>query len=163
MKVYTVHEVLEATKKKLLDTEAERDALVSEVERLRRLGIAAAEGMKAYDLSAIKQLLSNQIPEGHVTVPIDIWEVLCERERERDALAAKLDKIDNAWFAAGSWPDTFEEKQRISDAIVSDPQQCLRDIQADAVLCAIQFFKPALDIDTDALEAYAATVRQGGE
>lgn len=42
---------------------------------------------------------------------------------ERDRLAFKLTKIKAAWVAAGCWPDTIEEKQRLGDAINSDPQQ----------------------------------------
>lgn len=131
---------------------------------------------KAYDLSAIKQLLSNQIPEGHISVPIDIWEVLCERELERDALAAKLDKIDNAWFAAGSWPDTAEEMKEVSAALLSDPQQCLLDIQAEAgragwnacVDWLVENSSADLFTDGEADQAryvgkeYAESVRQGG-
>lgn len=42
---------------------------------------------------------------------------------ERDRLSFKLTKIKAAWVAAGCWPDTIEEKQRIGDAINSDPLQ----------------------------------------
>lgn len=52
---------------------------------------------------------------------------------ERDAFAAKLAKIDRAWADAEGWPDTAEEIEEICGAITSSPQQCLRDVQADAV------------------------------
>lgn len=95
---------------------------------------------------------------------------------ERDALAAKLAKIVDAWLAAGSWPDTAEEKQRISDAIVSDPQQCLHDVQAEAgragwIACVdwlVENSSADLFTDGEAEQArdvgdqYAESVRQGG-
>lgn len=52
---------------------------------------------------------------------------------ERNAFEAKLSRINCAWLEAGCWPDTIEEKKRISDAIVSDPRHCLRHIKAEVV------------------------------
>lgn len=42
------------------------------------------------------------------------------------------------------------------------PQQHLAEIRAEAVLDAVKFFAPAMDIETESLEWYAAKVRQGG-
>lgn len=108
MKVFSVHEVLAATQKKLRDTEA-----------------------------------------------------------ERDALAAKLAKIDRAWADAGGWPDTAEEMDAITDVITSEPMQCLRDVQADAGRAGYAVgWQACLDYQSKGVclwEAeYAATLRQGG-
>ena len=43
------------------------------------------------------------------------------------------------------------------------PAQCLRDIQAEAVLNAVKFFSPARDVDVDALESYAERIKAGYE
>lgn len=43
--------------------------------------------------------------------------------------------------------------------LTSTPQQCLRDVEAEAVLKAVKFFAPARDIDVEALESYAERVR----
>lgn len=42
------------------------------------------------------------------------------------------------------------------------PQQCLAEIKAEAVLQAVEFFSPARDIDVEALETYAAKIRNTG-
>lgn len=89
---------------------------------------------------------------------------------ERDALASQnkilLDALNLALPSVEACYKqhmaTWETLFLLREAAKATPQQCLRDIQADAVMRAIEFFKPALDIDTEALESYAATVRQGG-
>ena len=43
------------------------------------------------------------------------------------------------------------------------PTQCLREIQAEAVLNAVKFFSPARDVDVEALESYADRVKAGYE
>lgn len=46
-------------------------------------------------------------------------------------------------------------------ALQKSPSQCLRQIQADAILSAIKFFKGSRDIDVEALESYANRVKDG--
>lgn len=51
----------------------------------------------------------------------------------------------------------------LTEALSKSPQKCLNEIRAEAVLSAVKFFAPSRDIDVEALESYAAKVRQGGE
>lgn len=55
-----------------------------------------------------------------------------ELEAQNAELVAKIYAIKDAWMAAGSWPDTVEEKQAIANAINAAPQQCLREVEAKA-------------------------------
>lgn len=147
---------------------------------------------KAYDLSAIKQLLSNQIPEGHISVPIDIWEVLCERELERDALAAKTNALNSLIVSIqnaateylqpdGDTDDFIDRVIYLVDgpgqrAAQANAQQCLLDIQAEAgragwnacVDWLVENSSADLFTDGEADQArdvgkeYAESVRKGG-
>ncbi|MFC0047755.1 hypothetical protein [Rheinheimera tilapiae] len=55
-----------------------------------------------------------------------------------------------------------EAVKRFNAAKAVTPQHHLAEIRAEAVLDAVKFFAPALDIETESLEWYAAKVRQGG-
>ncbi len=89
---------------------------------------------------------------------------------ERDALAARNHELVLAcklaidMFIANDCnvPNTIETLQ---DAIDANPQQCLRDIQAEAG--RVGYFEAAMNYDPDydpwwSADQYAATVRQGG-
>lgn len=97
--------------------------------------------------------------------------------QQRDALAAKLQKIADAWMGAGSWPDTVEEKQTIANAINAAPQQCLAEIKAEAIEQAATYLSESIqDVDYKAvifqdryayistryMREYAAKIRNTG-
>lgn len=93
-------------------------------------------------------------------------------ESERAALAAQVqalgDKLsevvallDVDGMTAVQWLlDNCPEIESLTDM---EPQHHLRELRAEAVLYAVKFFAPALDIETESLEWYAAKVRQGGK
>lgn len=100
-------------------------------------------------LSRLKRAIADVPTGGMQTGTSKVPLKLCDAQRlevefnaiiaERDAalaqnaeLVAKIDAIKDAWMAAGSWPNTVEEKQAIANAINATPTQCLRDIQAEA-------------------------------
>ncbi len=90
---------------------------------------------------------------------------------ERDALLAQvvilqecvIEAAEQLWNAIGGHAKyiTIDEVRRIQKIAEETPNQCLRQIKAEAILGAIEFFKPVLDIDTEALESYAERVRAG--
>ena len=51
---------------------------------------------------------------------------------ERDALAAKLEKIVEVWDSMGGWPCDGFDVRELGDAINATPQQCLAEIKAEA-------------------------------
>lgn len=96
---------------------------------------------------------------------------------ERAALSAHIAIIQDAWLSAGGWPDTFDEKQRLSDAIYGTPEyrkQVMSEIIADALsdgsLAQKAFwegFERGTLSDCKNIRAhwneYIAKVRKGGE
>lgn len=55
-----------------------------------------------------------------------------ELQAERDALAAHLAAIQQAWACAGRWPDSPTQLTNLAMAIEATPQQHLAEIRAEA-------------------------------
>jgi hypothetical protein len=95
---------------------------------------------------------------------------IAQLKAERDALAAQVESIRQAWNLCQKWPDTIEEIQRISNAIDASPQQSLLEVKADAgrsgyAECALDFGLCSTDEQRAAVvtqaERYAVSIRQG--
>ncbi len=94
----------------------------------------------------------------------------------RDALAAQVGAIKKAWWDAGSWPNTVQEKTRLANAIESTPAPCLAQVKADAVKQALNFvgypcaaheskvpeFTKGFNFAGDQISKYADKLQEGG-
>lgn len=137
-------------------------------------------------LSRLKRAISDVPPGGMQTGDPKVKLRLCDAQRieveyaaiisERDAaLAQNAELVAQVEYLKSHFNELAEVAQRCDSwesfpqqpidralgALQSMPNQCLRQIQADAILSAIKFFKGSRDIDVEALESYANRVKAG--
>lgn len=84
-------------------------------------------------------------------------------EAERDALSAQVELFNNVRKQFNNTVmGEYEALMAMFELCCSDASDALAEVRAEAVLQAVKFFEPARDIDVEALESYAAKIRQGG-
>lgn len=122
-----------------------------EVEALQRQDAVHAEVVNI--LTKERDFLLSKLDENEAQ-KVKIAELVAQIDRLQSFIKLSAKK----WEGVAEVEPTFWTLLRVAN---ESPAQYLRDIQADAVMEAVEFFRPSRDVDIEALESYANNLRRG--